>query len=333
MKRIIIINLIFILFLIIFLFFNLEKKENPNKLELKEKIDSILKEGIDFLYNSQLEDGEFKSYYCFDKQLNNCYFDSSPFVTTFILYSIKDISNSKISEINKIALKFLLEEQKDGLWSYWTSKNNKTLVSDLDDTSCTSFILRYYNQSFYENIEIINQNKDENNLYYTWINPSFENDIDCVVNVNILLYLQNNDPIICDYLNNAIINNKNCSIYYPSKFSFYYMISRAYNNNIICFEDSKEKIIKEIINSQRKDGSVGDLLETSLALNTLINFNYKGYEIDKIVDYLILNFERVFSSKNLFYSYEKNSAYFYSNDLTLSVYLEGLNKYYKIYLN
>jgi len=111
------------------------------------------------------------------------------------------------------------------------------------------------------------------------------------------------------------------------------MVSRAYSNNITCLSKSKQKIIKEIIHSQKEDGSVGNILETSLALNTLINFDYKGKGIDKIINYLILNFDDAINSKNLFYSYEINSAYFYSEDLTLSIYLEGLNNYYSSYLN
>ncbi|MFA5485127.1 MAG: hypothetical protein WC260_02680 [Candidatus Pacearchaeota archaeon] len=314
---------------------NLEKEQQEfyNSQELEEEIESIIQKGIDFLYDSQLEYGEFKSYYCFDSNLSNCYFDSSPFITTFVLYSIKDISNPKVNEIREKAIDFLLKEQKNGSWSYWTTSNNKTLVSDLDDTSCVSFILRQNNITFKENIYLIKNNKNTEGLYYTWINPPFENDLDCVVNTNVLLYLQENDSVVCKYLNDAIKNNKECSIYYPSRLSFYYMVSRAYSNNITCLSKSKQKIIKEIIHSQKEDGSVGNILETSLALNTLINFDYKGKGIDKIINYLILNFDDAINSKNLFYSYEINSAYFYSEDLTLSIYLEGLNNYYSSYLN
>ena len=78
---------------------NIENKQsNANNISLN-LVDNSINNAINFLYVSQLEYGEFKTYACKDKEMANCYFDSSPFVTTFVLYSIKDIQNDKVESM------------------------------------------------------------------------------------------------------------------------------------------------------------------------------------------------------------------------------------------
>ena len=306
---------------------NLEKETSFNQ-ELNYSINS----GIDFLYNSQLKDGEFSTYSCSEKEMINCYYDSSPFVTTFVLYSINEINNSKTIEIKQKAFQFLLNEQENGLWSYWTKKNENKLYYDLDDTSCASFILKQNNINFQENIHLIKNNKNNESLYYTWINPTrFENDIDCAVNVNILLYLQENDPNICTYINNAIKDNENCSIYYPDKIAFYYLISRAYKNNITCLNQTKEEIISEILSKYKKNQTFENSLQTALVINTLVNFEYNNKKIlELLINDLIKNQNKNGSwNKSSFYI-QPESTHYGSRELTTAISIEALNNYQKL---
>ena len=140
---------------------NQSKKLNLEKeISFNQELNHSINLGIDFLYNAQLKDGEFSTYSCSEKEMINCYYDSSPFVTTFVLYSINEINNSKTIEIKEKALNFLLNEQENGLWSYWTKKNENKLYYDLDDTSCSSFILKQNNIIFQDNIPLIKNNKN-----------------------------------------------------------------------------------------------------------------------------------------------------------------------------
>jgi hypothetical protein len=267
------------------------------KIPLKSIKDSIDK-GIDFLYESQLDWGEFKTFACWNPWMIGSYFDSSPFITTFVLYSIKDVKNEKVKIITKRAIDFLLSEQeKGGIWRFWTSRNKKRLPPDLDDICTISFILKLNNVNFDDNLQLILNNKNKDGLFLTWITEKdFENNffwkivkdnVDCVVNANVLLYLGKNDSNVCSYINQMIKSDKVHSIYYPSKLSLFYMVSRAFKNNITCFGEQKEKILKSIFSCQKEDGSFGNDLETALALNTLLNFNYKGKEIDYGVNFLL----------------------------------------------
>ncbi len=312
---------------------NQSKKLNLEKeISFNQELNHSINLGIDFLYNAQLKDGEFSTYSCSEKEMINCYYDSSPFVTTFVLYSINEINNSKTIEIKEKALNFLLNEQENGLWSYWTKKNENKLYYDLDDTSCSSFILKQNNIIFQDNIPLIKNNKNNESLYYTWIDPiRFENDIDCAVNVNILLYLQENDFHVCSYINNAIKNNENCSIYYPDKFALYYLVSRAYANNITCLNQTKEKIISEILSKYKQNKNFENSLQTALIINTLMNFGYNDKKIlEPIIDDLIKNQNKNGSwNKSSFYI-QPESIHYGSEELTTAISIEALNNYQEL---
>ena len=98
------------MFLLIIIFFFAPIKNNISNL--KNPINS----GIDFLYKSQLETGEFKTYICKNKDMINCSFDSSPFATSCILYSIKNYKNNKIKIIYQKGNKFFTQRRRT--WWY-----------------------------------------------------------------------------------------------------------------------------------------------------------------------------------------------------------------------
>ncbi|MDD4563542.1 MAG: hypothetical protein PHF09_01535 [Candidatus Nanoarchaeia archaeon] len=337
LKKIILISLLIFIILYSINYFlsstNQSKELNLEKeISFNQKLNNSIKLGIDFLHNTQLENGEFKTESCFEKKMINCYYDSSPFVTTFVLYSINEINNPKVQEIKEKALNFLLNEQENGLWSYWTKKNENKLYFDLDDTSCSSFILKQNNISFQENIPLIKNNKNNESLYYTWIDPiRFENDIDCAVNVNVLLYLQENDPAVCSYINNAINNDKTCSVYYPDKLTLYYLVSRAYKNNITCLNQTKEKIISEILSNYKQKKTFENSLQTALIINTLMNFGYNDKKIlETLIGDLIKNQNKNGSWKKSSFYIQPQSINYGSEELTTAISIEALNNYQKL---
>lgn len=254
------------------------------------------------------------------------------------------------------AIDFLLSEQKaGGIWSYYTSRDMKVLNPDIDDTAKVSFILKINNRDFEDNLDLISNNRNEEGLYFTWINVDDKvNDIDCVVNTNVLLYLGRNIPEVCSFVNNAVILEKTCSLYYPNELVLFYSVSTAYKNNITCFEESKEKIIDSVLSLQKHDGSFGSDLNTTLALNTLLNFDYEGEEAESAASYL-LKTQRVDGSwrKDVIYvglnavSFEMVGGklvfslipapekieimnFFVSEELTTALAIEALHKYLQI---
>ena len=264
----------------------------------RKLIENSIEKAIDFLYKDQLPFGEFKTYACWNPLMLASYYDSSPFVTAFVLYSISGIENEKVKKMTEKAIDFLLsEKEKGGIWRFWTSRNKKSLPPDLDDISTISFVLKSNRVNFEDNLELILKNKNKDGLFLTWImEKKFEKnffwrlvkeDVDLAVNANVLFYLGKEDPSVCSYINQAIKSGKVKSIYYPSKFSIFYFISRAYKNKISCLLENREKILKFVLNSQKENGSFGNELETALALNTLFNFDYEGKEIDFGIDFLL----------------------------------------------
>ncbi|MFB6088629.1 MAG: hypothetical protein ABEK36_02505, partial [Candidatus Aenigmatarchaeota archaeon] len=96
-----------------------------------------------------MDHGEFKTYACHEKDMKKCHFDSSPFITTFVLYSIKDVNNNKAHSMTERGINFLLSEQEPkGVWRYWSSWNPKhsKIKPDLDVISTTSFLLEINNE-------------------------------------------------------------------------------------------------------------------------------------------------------------------------------------------
>ncbi len=333
MKKVLLIVLIFLLVIVALLIkiYIFNPLENVPTLE---RINNSISKGIDFLYENQLDYGEFKTYICDDKDLEECLFDSSPFVTTFVLYFFNNMEGEKVEIMTEKALDFLLNEQEEGgIWRYWSSRNDKKISPDLDDISTISFILKTNGIDIDDNYQLIKENVNDDNLFFTWLYSGKErNDVDCVVNANVLLYLGENNPSVCSYINEAIKSDESCSVYYLGKLSFFYMVSRAFENNITCFDKSKDEIINYILNHQNKDGSFGNELETAFGLTTLLNFNYSGNEIESSLINLLENQQKDGSWKRKAafcrgIDLTESGPYFGSEELTTALALEALKKY------
>jgi len=273
-----------------------------NNSSISNNIENSISRAIDFLYQNQLPWGEFKTLACWNSFMLGSYFDSTPFVTSFVLYSLKDLEQKKVKIMTEKAISFLLSEQeRGGIWRFWTSKNKKRVPPDLDDISTISFILRLNAVNFDDNLQLILNNRNQDKLFLTFIISKgekyhfarlidkFKDYIDCVVNANVLLYLGQNPETfpICSFINQAIKLNQPCSIYYPNKLALFYMVSRAFKNNVTNLGENRDIIIKSTLSYQKKPGVFGSHLDTALALNTLLNFDYSGKEITAGINYLL----------------------------------------------
>lgn len=258
-----------------------------------------IERAIGFLYQSQLPWGEFKTLACWNRFMLASFFDSSPFVTSFVLYSLQGVKNEKVKKITEKAINFLLSEQeKGGIWRFWTKRNKKRIPPDLDDTSAISFILKRHKVNFDDNRQLIINNRNKNDLFLTFIiNETekynfaglinrFKDHICAGVNANVLLYLGQDDPAVCSYINQAIREDLPRALYYPNKLALFYLVSRAFKNKVTALGENKEFVINSILSYQKKPGVFGSDLGTALALNTLFNFSYLGRELDLGINYL-----------------------------------------------
>ena len=256
---------------------------------------SAIEKAIDFLYHHQLPYGEFKTYISPNPRLEDQYLpDSTPFVTTLVLYSISFVDCPKVRKMTRKAVNFLTEEMEPpGVWRYWTSRTNQKPTPDLDDTSCASFVLKKYHPHIDSNIGIILGNRNDQGLFYTWIkNRTAQNDVDSVVNANVLLYLGEREETkaVCDYLNHIVLNDQEEGSYwyYLDHLTLYYMISRAYFNGVSSLRDARYTVVNKIISRQQKDGSFGNDLNTALAVCALFNFEYDNSAVlDPAIDYIL----------------------------------------------
>lgn len=304
--------------------------------ELNKSIDNAL----DFLLVHQMDNGEFREYTCPDPKMTNCSYEPSPFSSALIIYSLKDIDDPRAKIMIQKGIPFLLSEQKaGGIWGFYTSKNSKEVYPDLDDTAMISYLLKAYNVSFDDNRNIIENNKNETGIFYTYIVPNEHGyEVDCVVNADVLLYLGRNDPNVCSYLNSAVRNNQSCALYYPDNISLFLAIARAYKNNVSCLNESRQIIIEKLKLLSRADGSFGNDLQTAQALNALMDLGYRGSEVQRGIANLTKAQSGDRSWKNTTFYLDPYlphypALYFGSKELTTALALEALNKYRALFIN
>ncbi|MGB5969190.1 MAG: phytanoyl-CoA dioxygenase family protein [Spirulinaceae cyanobacterium] len=281
-----------------------------------------LAKSVRFLAENQLDDGEFPTYEDADGKLSK--FDSSPFATSLILYSLSflrpDDSENKVKHLIDKGLQFLRQEMEfGGLWRYWSSNNPKhlTIPPDLDDISCISYILRANNIPFTDNTGFVLANQTKIGAFYTWILPrsiksillnvitfgkalssseafwkiTVKSDVCCAVNSNVLLYLgERKETQNCiKYLIEVIQNNEEYqnTEFYLHNLSFYYMLSRAYYNGVKSLNVVKSLVIHRVLTFQQNNGSFGDVLLTALGVCTLLNLNYVSPRIDEAINFIL----------------------------------------------
>ena len=325
--------------------------------EYSNQLKVSVNKGLDFLLKNQLDYGEFKTEICnrykdsFERVVEEWTFDSSPFATALILYSLNFIEgDERVQKLREQGLKFLIDEMEEGgLWRYWSSKNEKhrMIPPDLDDICCISHILKINNIAFPENTEIILNNRNRNDIFNTWLlsgdgkkdlysNDSWiinqEDDICCLVNSNVLLYLgeiKETEKVV-EYLIQVILQKTETTStpFYNNKLSFYYMLSRAYYNGTFSFKTVKKIIINKVLNMQKSDGSFGNELLTSLAICSLLNYGYYSPEFCKAIAFLIKTQQSDGSWRRIpLYGGHADKAIYGSAELTTAFCLEALARY------
>ncbi len=313
------------------------KGSGATPLDEKRLYETVSK-ALDFLLKNQLRHGEFRTYASPDSAMRYVlHFDSSPFVTTFVLYSLDFVDDGRVHEITKKGLDFLLEEEEgSGLWRYWTSLNEKRIDPDLDDISCISFLLKRHGVRFGSNLRAIYRNRNGKGVFLTWIrdpgstNP---NDIDCVVNANVLLYLGENEQTrgACGFLRDVIVANRELesSVYYVDLNVIYYMISRALFQGVSCLESVQDTMTSRLHALQEPDGSFGNDLATASAVCALFNLGAPPDSMTEKAIATLLAHQKWDGSwpAVAFYAAREDNVWWGSEELTTAICIEALARY------
>jgi hypothetical protein len=133
---------------------------------------------IEFLRRRQLPHGEFTTLLGTDKSLFKSSFDSSPFITSFIIYALTEFEDADVKSILKKAADFLASEMEfGGVWRYWSTRQHKhaRLPPDVDDTACISYALQRAGYPVPDNKWILFSSRDSAGRFMTWLPPVTQN--------------------------------------------------------------------------------------------------------------------------------------------------------------
>jgi hypothetical protein len=139
---------------------------------LQASVESALGRAVAFLRGAQLPHGEFRSLIGSDMQMSNAEFDSSPFVTTFVVYALSQIDGEPAADVAERALDFLEREMEfGGVWRYYSSLQYKhcRIPPDLDDTACATYALRSGGRAVPDNGWIVRHCRDASGRFLTWV--------------------------------------------------------------------------------------------------------------------------------------------------------------------
>ena len=160
-------------------------KQNPciNQHTLSDAIGRA----VAFLSKFQLPSGEFKTLLASNSAMSNAVFDSSPFATCFVIYSLCHVDRPDVRHMKESALDFIKSEKEfGGVWRYYGRHQYKhyRIPPDLDDTACASFALKSNDWPTPSNRWIVRANRDSDGRFLTWITPKADTPLSlpvCVV--------------------------------------------------------------------------------------------------------------------------------------------------------
>lgn len=304
-----------------------------------------------------------------EKMQEWCFLDSNVFCTAIIASCVLKLDKTeKTTHVLDSAGKFLsYEMMRGGLWNFFTKSNIrfKAVPADADTTSYTSSVLQQLGINLPDNKTLLLQNTDKNGLFYTWIvlrrnsKLSLPNlkvvgrefkrpfhalyfwlkhevkrrDVDAVVNANILYYIGLNEKteVVVRYLINLLKESKeeDSDKWYKNPIVFYYFVSRNYPT-IKALAPAKELVVARLLKKVNTEGGFGKSdLENAMAIVTLLNFEYKGPEVDRAVS-VLLNAQSeagYWRRSILFYTGPSKWAGWGSEETTTGFCLEALAMY------
>jgi hypothetical protein len=292
-----------------------------------------IERAVGFLVRRQLPHGEFATFQHFDPRLLDAgAFDSSPFVTTFVLHALDFVSGPAVDGLRDKAKAFLRQEMEaPGVWRYWSSRNDKRIDPDVDDTSCASFALRG-DEGLNGNVPALLANRHESGLFLTWLRPpTRNNDLDAVVNANVLLYLGERPETLAarDLVIEEILQGRDtrASSYYVHPLSLHHAVARAYEHGVKGFAVCRDAAVARCRQALADDAGPMTL---AMALCTLLAHGVApGPDEHRAVDALLaMQSSEGGWEREAFYAGPEpptpHAVYWGSEELTTALCLEAL---------
>ncbi len=253
----------------------------------------------------------------------------------------------------------------------WMAGHHEVLPYDVDDSSCVSSVLQqlgvdHPHQSLRR---LLLHNRNGKGLFYTWFafrwrwNTSrtywrlalreflapvkgaifwrqmecSRSDVDAVVNANVLSYLgeiPETAPVV-DWMVRIIEKGEeaHCDKYYCNPLSVHYFFSRCYAAGIKGLAPVRQKAIDRVLAHVQPDGSFGaSVLETALAICSLINWGYDGPVLNAACSYLLQHQHSngYWPRWCLYYGGPAKRSTFGSEELTTAICLQALASFRKL---
>lgn len=259
-----------------------------------QTIIDCVEQGINYLNEHQLPNGEFCCYYAPDDEMQDwCVPDSVVFFTSLISTAILPLRDHlKVKHILISASAFIsYQMMRGGVWNYFSKWNPlfEYTPADIDDTVFASHVLKTLEIKFNDNIKTLLANRNSKGLFYTWfiMRPKFifkpayfsvmlrelkrpfkalvfwmkhesgRNDIDAVVNANVLFYLGLNEqtaPVV-QYLTDVVLKEKELSADKWYKNPItLYYFISRNYSSVKAFEQVKQTITDRIFSFYQKNG-------------------------------------------------------------------------------
>jgi hypothetical protein len=288
--------------------------------EQRSGIAEAVARGLDFLDVQQLPSGQFSLFITQELTPEKVtLFDSSPFATAMIVYSLGFSDAPAARAIIARSVAYLGSElEPPGVWRHFSPDNVQQYVipPDLDDTALVCHALAQHGEAT-SNHELFLANRDRRGRFYTWITPHWRSptrnldfwrvalrrwhhplksqflwrryawapdDVDAVVNANVLLYLGDGPhagPVV-EYLSTIVRRGleDRSDKWYHDPLVFHYALARLVDAGIGGLEPIREQAIARVRAAANADGSIGShVLDTALAACALHAWGAEGPEL------------------------------------------------------
>jgi hypothetical protein len=332
-----------------------------------EILTSGIDRGLAFLERAQASHGEFyASMAATAKAGDEGILDHTLFTTSHVLYCLSFLRTPSTRAMTDRALDYLAAEvQPQGVWRFWNSRHTRFIPPDMDDTCCASYALRLYRRAP-DNTGLLLAHRDRHGRFLTWLIPPFRasirypgfwirswrernerrvffgdteadaDDVDCVVNANALLYLQERNETreavkyLCDVIRGG--REEECDKWYRSKRSVHYMVSRAYHAGVVSLGEVGQVIVDDCRQCLAGDAPL-TALDVALTASSLMNFGHSEEPVTKAVNILLQSQAPTgeWARSAFYYGGPKKVYNWGSRELTTAVCLETLARFRATY--
>ncbi len=307
---------------------------NPAEEAAATRVRTALSRAVGFLDRQQLPSGELKTYRYSDLAMEaNPQLKSTPYGTSYILYSLAYSDDLRVPSIVSRGSTFLLGEMEaPGLWRYFSLGNAETLPPDLDDTACAAYVLKDAHDYLLLglNYRLFLLNRDADGRFRTFLSDGGANNVCGLVNANVLLYLGERPETLaaCDYLVHLTTDGEEGkrTVYGVDDLLFFYVLSRAYFHGVRRLAAARSAASERILARQDGDGGLGgSVLHTAMAVASLLNLGYAEPSIlAAAVRYLLDRQNEDGSWPRAAYYIDFDEGYYGSEEITTALCIEAL---------